>query len=147
MPDFSEDWESRDEILDALERSIIWMHREHARQFFPQAGIEHGRALASLERFRDLLRESFGPREFQAASEEEFQVYVSAGWDGRGGGGSSRSSGPGCRGRGRGGRADDGSSGGRGGGGSGWRRWRGDDRGGRGGRRRGDPAGERRRCS
>jgi membrane-bound lytic murein transglycosylase A len=86
VPDFSRQWEQRDELLPALERSLAWTRREHAKQFFPIAGIEHGRALASLERFRELLETSYGPEDFQKSLEKEFQVYKSAGWNGRGGG-------------------------------------------------------------
>jgi membrane-bound lytic murein transglycosylase A len=86
VPDVSHEWEMRDEILPALDLSIAWTQREHARQFFPQAGISHDRALASLLRMRELLTETYGPEEFQRAVESEFQVYKSAGWDGRGGG-------------------------------------------------------------
>ncbi len=86
VPDFSQQWNERDDILPALEQSLAWTRREHARQFFPSAGIEHERALASLERFRELLASSYGPEDFQAAIEAEFTVYKSAGWNGRGGG-------------------------------------------------------------
>ena len=86
VPDFSGEWERREEILPALELSIAWMARPHARQFFPAAGISYERAAASLERFREILSGSEGPEELQAALEREFQVYKSAGWDGRGGG-------------------------------------------------------------
>lgn len=86
VPDFSRQWEQREEILPALDHSLFWTRREHAKQFFPQAGIDHGRALRSLERFRALLVETAGPSEFQQAIEREFTVYKSAGWDGRGGG-------------------------------------------------------------
>lgn len=86
IPDFSRQWEQRDQLLPALENSLAWTRREHARQFFPIAGIDHERALASLERFRELLSGSYGPEAFQESLEQEFQVYKSAGWDGRGGG-------------------------------------------------------------
>jgi len=86
VPDFSHQWEQRDELLPALENSITWTRREHARQFFPIAGIEHDRGLASLERFKALLRSSYGPEDFQTSLVKEFQVYKSAGWDGKGGG-------------------------------------------------------------
>ncbi len=86
IPDFSQEWEARDEILPALERSLHWTRREHARQFFPQAGITHERALSSLERFHEILTSTFGPEELQEVIEREFSVYKSAGWDGRGGG-------------------------------------------------------------
>jgi len=86
VPDFSEQWSERDEILPALDLSIAWTRRDHARRFFPQAGIDHDRALASLERMRELLQESFGPRDFHDSVVSEFTIYKSAGWDGRGGG-------------------------------------------------------------
>jgi len=86
IPDVSRQWEERDELLPALEHSLAWTRREHAKQFFPIAGIEHERALASLERFQELLRSSYGPEDFQTSIEREFQVYKSAGWNGKGGG-------------------------------------------------------------
>lgn len=86
LPDFSPQWNEREDILPALERSIAWTRRKHAEQFFPIAGIEHERALRSLERLRDLLQSSTGPQDFDAAIKREFTVYKSAGWDGLGGG-------------------------------------------------------------
>ena len=86
IPDFSHEWEHREEILPALENSLAWTRREHAKQFFPTAGVDHERALASLERFKQLLSASYGPEDFQRSIENEFQVYKSAGWNGKGGG-------------------------------------------------------------
>jgi len=86
IPDFSREWDSREELLPAVELSIAWTSRPHAKQFFPQAGIDHARALASLQRFAEILRASGSPEEFQQAIVRDFQVYRSAGWDGRGGG-------------------------------------------------------------
>ena len=33
VPDFSRQWEDRDELLDGLEQSLRWLRREHAKQF------------------------------------------------------------------------------------------------------------------
>ncbi len=85
-PDFASQWYEREAIRPALERSLTWTHSEHSRRHFPQAGITHERALASLERFRDILFGTTSALEFQRAIESEFAVYQSAGWDGRGGG-------------------------------------------------------------
>ncbi len=85
-PDFAADWEGRSELLPALERSIQWMQNPSARRHFPKAGIEHERALSSLEHFRDLLAGSRSAEEFAVAVKRDFTVYRSAGWDGRGGG-------------------------------------------------------------
>ncbi|HED65903.1 MAG TPA: murein transglycosylase [Planctomycetes bacterium] len=86
FPDVSQDWEERDDLLASLDLSIQWTRRKSSEAFFPIAGITHARALASLERFRELLETSYGPEEFQRAVEDEFVAYKSAGWDGRGGG-------------------------------------------------------------
>jgi len=86
IPDFSRQWEDRQELLAGLQQSLEWIDRNHAKQFFPQAGISHERVVASLERFATILRTTFGPQDFGAAMREDFQVYKSAGWDGHGGG-------------------------------------------------------------
>lgn len=85
-PDLREGWLNREELLPALERSIGWTSREYAKQFFPIEGIGQGKALASLERFRDLLGSSTSAADFEASVQREFALYKSAGWDGRGGG-------------------------------------------------------------
>jgi membrane-bound lytic murein transglycosylase A len=85
-PGLTEAWHERAMILPALDGSIRWTRLASAKQFFPKAGIEHGRALRSLERFRELLLETSGPVEFGTAVGREFRVFKSAGWDGQGGG-------------------------------------------------------------
>ena len=86
VPDFGSQWEEREDILPALDNSITWTRREHAKSFFPIEGVSHERALQSLLRFRELLEQSYGPEDLQRSIEEEFVVYKSAGWDGEGGG-------------------------------------------------------------
>jgi membrane-bound lytic murein transglycosylase A len=85
-PDFRAQWEERDDILPALERSIEWTKKPSSKEFFPIEGVTHERALASLERFRDLLRDSRDARDFNGAVALEFEVFKSAGWNGKGGG-------------------------------------------------------------
>ena len=85
-PRFGEAWLNRDEIRPALERSIRWTSSAYATQFFPMASITHGRALASLVRFAELLDEAHSASEFDAMLAREFKVFKSAGWDGEGGG-------------------------------------------------------------
>ena len=85
-PDLASQWRERDDLLPALERSIQWTDREYARNFFPREGITHARSLDSLLRFRELLVEAHDARAFERAVQREFQLYKSAGWDGRGGG-------------------------------------------------------------
>lgn len=85
-PDFAADWRNRERVLKAVERSIEWTTKPSAPRFFPIEGVTHQRALASLQRFRELLATSSSAGEFAAALDDEFQVYKSAGWDGAGGG-------------------------------------------------------------
>jgi membrane-bound lytic murein transglycosylase A len=85
-PDFSNDWNDRERILPALDRSIEWTKKAGSARYFPIAGIGYDRALASLERFREILSTATSAEDFDARLGQEFQVYKSAGWDGRGGG-------------------------------------------------------------
>ena len=85
-PDFSAQYYERDEILPALNRSIEWTRKDHARQFFPIEGISHARALRSLERFKELLETSDSASEFATRLDLDFSVFKSAGWNGKGGG-------------------------------------------------------------
>ena len=85
-PDLSSEWFQREEILPALAQSIQWTRSKHAEQFFPIESISHERALRSLERFEELLLQSQSSGEFGRAIDREFDCFMSAGWDGRGGG-------------------------------------------------------------
>jgi membrane-bound lytic murein transglycosylase A len=85
-PAFSKEWDDRERILPALDRSIEWTRKAGSARFFPIAGIGYERALQSLERFREVLSTATSAEDFDARIDREFQVYKSAGWDGRGGG-------------------------------------------------------------
>ena len=86
IPNLTGSWVQREQILPALERSIGFTRSKHASQFFPIEGISQERAILSLERMAALLEGTRSAEEFQLAFEDEFDVYKSAGWDGRGGG-------------------------------------------------------------
>lgn len=85
-PDMRSTWFEREEIVPALERSLSFTRSKHAAQFFPIAGVTHARAIASLERFGELLDECRSADEFARRFRTEFDVYKSAGWNGSGGG-------------------------------------------------------------
>jgi len=86
LPDFSAEWHRRDATREALTGSLQWMAKPSARGHFPAAGIEFDRALASLQRFSELLDQASSGDDFSQRLQREFTVYKSAGWDGRGGG-------------------------------------------------------------
>ncbi len=85
-PDFGAQWSARDEILPALDNSIAWTKKKSSTKWFPIEGVTAERALASLERFREVLTTSKTADEFDRRIGDEFTVLKSAGWDGRGGG-------------------------------------------------------------
>jgi len=85
-PNMESTWVERADVLPALERSMKWTRGEYSREFFPIAGISHAHALASLERFHELLTSARSAVEFEQAVQAEFEFFKSAGWDGRGGG-------------------------------------------------------------
>jgi membrane-bound lytic murein transglycosylase A len=86
VPEFQDEWEARAEIAPALENSLAWMAKPSSKRFFPIEGITFERAQKSLERFRALLTESRSSTEFAQRMQAEFQIYKSAGWNGKGGG-------------------------------------------------------------
>jgi len=85
-PNVRAQWLARRDILPALDRSIDWTRKPSAKGYFPIAGIDYERALESLERFREILTTSNSSAEFARHMDSEFEVFRSAGWDGRGGG-------------------------------------------------------------
>ncbi len=85
-PDWSVDFDGRDKLLPAIDRSLEWMAKPSARKAFPVEGISYEVALESLERFRETLATSKDAAEFARRIDKDFDVYMSAGWDGRGGG-------------------------------------------------------------
>ncbi len=85
-PNLAGDWRHREELLPALDLSIEWFTNPSSHQFFPMEGVTHERAYASVARFRELLMECRSAYSFRWSVENEFDLYKSAGWDGRGGG-------------------------------------------------------------
>jgi membrane-bound lytic murein transglycosylase A len=85
-PDFSAQWNERADMLGAVDNSIAWMQKDKSKTYFPIENVSHARALRSLERFRYLLANSKSAEEFAKHIDEQFIVYKSAGWDGKGGG-------------------------------------------------------------
>jgi|688.fasta_scaffold10361_12 membrane-bound lytic murein transglycosylase A len=85
-PELAAQFDTRQELLAALDHSIAWTRKPSSTRHFPIEGVSHERALKSLERFREILNTSSDGIEFSRRIEEEFTIYKSAGWDGKGGG-------------------------------------------------------------
>lgn len=85
LPDLKAAWQSVDESLAmALDYSIDWLANPARKQYFPVSGITYDKAMASVKRFRELVKVSFTADEFQNKILSEFDVYISVGCDDRG---------------------------------------------------------------
>src|SRR5262249_43715306 len=54
-PRFEEAWNSRNELMPAIDRSLEWFTRPSAKDAFPKENITYKRARASVAHFKDLL--------------------------------------------------------------------------------------------
>ena len=88
-PDLEQAFRERDDHLyDSLDQSVSWFAAPSSAQWFPyetsDRSISHAEALESVERFRELLETSTSAAEFRRSVLDEFRIYESVGWDGRG---------------------------------------------------------------
>ncbi|MBU0756197.1 MAG: MltA domain-containing protein [Planctomycetes bacterium] len=83
-PDFSWGFTHRRELLKAVDESIAYLNKPSSRMHFPVEGITHERVQKSLDRFKEIVRASSSSKEFAQSIENEFEVYMSTGCDGRG---------------------------------------------------------------
>ncbi len=74
----------RESLLEALGQSLSWYEKPSSRDYFPIAGVTHERAWASVYAFRELLLHATDAIELARWIHEEFEIYESAGGDGRG---------------------------------------------------------------
>jgi len=84
LPDLAQGLAYRTEVLAACQRSLSYLAKPSSREHFPVAGIEHGRVVASLEAFRDLLASPEPDAEVAAEVRRRFDVYTTVGCDDRG---------------------------------------------------------------
>lgn len=85
LPDLTAAFTGRDaDLLAALDGSIAWYSKPSSQQFFPSNGISHAQAKASACAFRQILASSANSAAFQQAIREQFDTYISVGWDNRG---------------------------------------------------------------
>ncbi len=74
----------RKALIESIDNSLSYLGRGSSKQYFPYHDITHGRAIASLARFRKILTDSQSPSEFDKKIREEFSLYRSRGADGKG---------------------------------------------------------------
>ncbi|MBI1335558.1 MAG: murein transglycosylase [Phycisphaera sp.] len=87
LPDLTVAFNARDQsAIEAMTRSIKWFDIPSTRQFFPFPGIEitHEQARSSVFAFRQLFATCATGPEFQQRVREEFDTYISVGWNDNG---------------------------------------------------------------
>lgn len=83
-PDFSRAYYDRAALIASLDNSLAYLRKPSSRRYFPYLDVSHERAVASLQRMRQLLESVSSPQELDAAIRREFEVYQSVGYDDRG---------------------------------------------------------------
>jgi len=81
IPDFTSAAHDVAYLREGISNSLNYMSKPSSKQYFPYGPITHEHAVASLERFRELLDEGLRGPELNAAIREEFDVYMSVGAD------------------------------------------------------------------
>jgi len=83
-PDFSRGFDNRAGLEQAIRNSLNYLSKPSSQKYFPYGEITHARAVASLNRFLELLATARSGKELDDAIRREFDVYQSVGCDDRG---------------------------------------------------------------
>lgn len=84
-PDFGRGLAADREALAAsIRHSLDYLAKPSSRRYFPFGEISHARAVASLERFLEMLKTVRTPAELNRWIHDQCEVYQSVGCDGRG---------------------------------------------------------------
>lgn len=83
-PDFGAGFDHRAGLEQAVRHSLAYLAKKSSQRYFPYGDITHERAVASLERFLEVLATATTPAALNEAIRAEFDVYQSVGYDDRG---------------------------------------------------------------
>jgi len=83
-PDFGRGFDNRAGLDEAIRHSLAYLAKPSSQKYFPYGDITHARAVASLERFLQVLATANSPKELDTAIRQEFDVYQSVGCDDHG---------------------------------------------------------------
>jgi membrane-bound lytic murein transglycosylase A len=82
LPDLKAAFERKDKNLDAaLAHSLAWFAKPSTKQFYPFEGMTHTQCQASVFAFRQLLSTAGSASEFERLVREDFDTYISVGWN------------------------------------------------------------------
>lgn len=83
-PDFGLGFENLAGLREAILHSLEYLSKPSSQRYFPYGDISHDRAVASLQRFLQILDSVRSGAELNDAIRREFDVYQSVGCDDRG---------------------------------------------------------------
>lgn len=84
IPDFTGAAHDVAYLKEGISNSLHYLSKPSSKEFFPYGPITHDHAVASLERFAELLDKGLRGSELNQAIRDEFDVYMSVGWDNKG---------------------------------------------------------------
>jgi membrane-bound lytic murein transglycosylase A len=84
IPDFTLACIDLEGLEGAIERSLNYLKKPSSKQFFPINGITHQRVVKSLEVFKGYIESGMTESELNQAIRENFDVYMSVGYDKKG---------------------------------------------------------------
>jgi membrane-bound lytic murein transglycosylase A len=84
-PDFGQGFYNREGLREAILHSLDYLSKPSSQKYFPYGDIAtHDRAVASLQRFLEILDSAQSPQALNQAIRTEFDVYESKGYDYKG---------------------------------------------------------------
>lgn len=83
-PDFGPAFDNRAGLEEAIRHSLSYLAKPSSHKYYPYGDITHDRAVASLQRFLEILPRVNSPAELNKAVRDNFEVYQSVGCDDRG---------------------------------------------------------------
>ena len=83
-PDFGLGFNNRAGLEEAIRNSLAYLAHPSSQKYFPYGDITHARAVASLQRFLEILQTANSPQALNQAIRSEFDVYQSVGYNDRG---------------------------------------------------------------
>ena len=83
-PNFGAGYANRARLEEAIRNSLNYLSKKSSQRYFPYGDVSHQRAVASLQRFLEVLARVNSPEALNDAVCREFDVYQSVGCDDRG---------------------------------------------------------------
>jgi membrane-bound lytic murein transglycosylase A len=84
IPDFTPACANLAGLRLAIDNSLEYMAKPSSQRYSPYGQITHEQVVASLNAFGELIDQNLPPAQMNAAIREQFDTYISVGWDYKG---------------------------------------------------------------